>query len=224
MATRIIKIGMDVHSTNYTLCALESRWNEPPLLHARIQVEPETQFVLKFIETIQEKIGEECEIICGYEAGCLGDSLYRDLKKENIECVIMAPTTMSKSPIKGKKKSDYRDANDIAELLISGGYHAVYVLTENDAAVKEYIRMRDDHKSMVKQTKQRINALVLRSGKQFSGSSWTGAHIEWLKKLEFGHAATREILNEYLVTLDMLEAHTSQFNLRREREKKLVKM
>ena len=42
-------------------------------------------------------------IICGYEAGCLGYTLYHQLTEHNITCVILAPTTMP--VIKGKKKS-----------------------------------------------------------------------------------------------------------------------
>jgi len=61
---RILRIGMDVHSTNYTLCAME------------------------------QILGEDDRIF----------------------------------------------ANTY------GGYHAVYIPTEEDDSVKEYLRMRDDHK------------------------------------------------------------------------------
>ena len=39
-------------------------------------------------------------------------------------------------------------------MISYGGYHAVYVPTEDDDSVKEYIRMRDDHKIALKKIKQ----------------------------------------------------------------------
>lgn len=44
----------------------------------------------------------------------------------------------------------------IAQCLSYGGYHAVYVPTEDDDSVKEYIRMRDDHKTALKKIKQSV--------------------------------------------------------------------
>ena len=45
-------------------------------------------------------------------------------------------------------------------MISYGGYHAVYVPTEDDESVKEYIRMRDDHKIALKKIKQQINAFL----------------------------------------------------------------
>ena len=64
---------------------------------------------------------------------------------------------------KGKRiKTDKRDAHLIAKCLCYGGYHAVHVPTADDNAIKEYIRMRDDHKIALKQKKQQMNALCIR--------------------------------------------------------------
>ena len=48
---RILKIGMDVHSTNYTLCAVESRFGKEDHVLANImelmkQIRPESSAVL----------------------------------------------------------------------------------------------------------------------------------------------------------------------------------
>ncbi len=37
----------------------------------------------------------DVDVICGYEAGCLGYNLHRKLKTKEIESVILAPTTMA---------------------------------------------------------------------------------------------------------------------------------
>ena len=78
---RIIKIGMDVHSKNYTLCAMEPVIGEGDRIFANIQVTADYKNVLMFIEELKLKLGldNEYDIVCGYEAGCLGYSLYNQL-------------------------------------------------------------------------------------------------------------------------------------------------
>lgn len=44
-------------------------------------------------------------------------------------------------------------------------YNEIYVPDDEDNLVKEYIRMRDDQKLMLKKIKQQILAFVLRQGK-----------------------------------------------------------
>ena len=204
MNIRIIKIGMDVHSTNYTLCAMESKWNAPNELIRMVQVEPKIKNIISFIEELKEKLGKEIEITCAYEAGGLGTQIYRELDAQGIKCVIMAPTTMKRDAMKSKKKSDYRDAKEIAELLIGGGYSAVHVLSKENEEIKEYIRMREDQVRRAKQTKQQINAFCLRKGHKFEGTKWTGKHRKWLKELELG-TIEREALDEYLLSLEQDE-------------------
>lgn len=36
----------------------------------------------------------EIEVVIGYEAGCLGFSLYHELAYYDVSCVILAPSTM----------------------------------------------------------------------------------------------------------------------------------
>ena len=54
---RIIKIGMDVHSTNFTLCALEPKIDGEDRIFANIKVEPDYKYILRFIEKLKEKLG-----------------------------------------------------------------------------------------------------------------------------------------------------------------------
>ena len=70
---RIIRIGMDVHSTNYTLCAMEPIIEENNRILATIDVTPDYKNILMFIESLKMKLGvhNQYDIQCGYEAGCL---------------------------------------------------------------------------------------------------------------------------------------------------------
>lgn len=211
---RIIKIGMDVHSTNYTLCALEPVIGAEDRVFANIQVTPDYKNILMFIQNLKCKLGmsDDYSIECGYEAGCLGYSLYNQLTSAGINCVILAPTTMLTQ--QGKRvKTDARDALMIAQCLAYGGYHPVYIPSETDDSVKEYLRMRDDHKLALKKVKQQINAFCLRHGHYYTGTKWTRKHISWLKKIELP-ALYRETVDEYLATYDEQTAKIERFDKR----------
>ena len=54
---RIIKIGMDVHSTNYTLCAMEPTIGSEDRIFGEIQVAPYYKEVVCFIESLKMKLG-----------------------------------------------------------------------------------------------------------------------------------------------------------------------
>ena len=211
---RILKIGMDVHSTNYTLCAMEPVIGEEDRIFATIKVTPDYKNILMFIENLKQKLGSDnqYDIQCGYEAGCLGYSLYNQLTAAGVKCVILAPTTMLTQ--QGTRiKTDARDARMIAQCLSYGGYHAVYIPTEEDAAVKEYLRMRDDHKLALKKIKQQINAFCLRYGYHYEGTKWTLAHLKWLKKLEL-KGLYRETLEEYMASYEEQTAKIERFDRR----------
>ena len=211
---RILRIGMDVHSTNYTLCAMEPVIGEDDRIFATIDVTPDYKNILMFIESLKMKLGvdNQYDIQCGYEAGCLGYSLYNQLTAANVKCVILAPTTML-TPQGIRIKTDARDARMIAQCLSYGGYHPVYVPTEEDDSVKEYLRMRDDHKLALKKIKQQINAFCLRHGHHYAQSKWTIAHWKWLKKLEL-NAMYREVLNEYMTSYEEQVAKIERFDER----------
>ena len=211
---RIIKIGMDVHSTNYTLCAMEPTIGAEDRIFGQVQVAPDYKEVICFIESLKMKLGffDHYSIECGYEAGCLGYSLYHQLTEAGVKCVILAPTTML-TPQGQRIKTDKRDAHLIAQCLCYGGYHPVYIPTGEDDAVKEYLRMRDDHKLALKKLKQQINAFVLRHGNLYAGTKWTIKHVTWLKKLELD-PMYRETLDEYMVSYEEQEAKIERYDQR----------
>jgi transposase len=57
------------------------------------------RFAKEYIDAMEKflkenKGYEEVKFITGYEAGCLGFSLYKELTKYGIACKIIAPTTL----------------------------------------------------------------------------------------------------------------------------------
>jgi len=195
--TSIIYVGMDVHTTNYTLCCYDFGKDK---IFAVTQMEPNYRNILKYLDRIRENY-EDVHFLCGYEAGSLGYSLYNQLIWNNVDCVILAPTSMPKT-VKKEIKTDKRDATKIAKCLAYNTYSSVYVPTEEDNAVREYIRMRNDEKDTLKRIKQRIISFCHRHGKHFTEGRnyWTQKHISWLKKLDFGNTILQEAFQEQLIT------------------------
>jgi len=180
---------------------------------AETKINPDIKELVKYLETLNRKQDGKAQFVCGYEAGCLGYTLYHELTAKGYQCEILAPTTM---PSTAKEiKTDKRDARKIAKCLAYGTYSRVHVPTDQDNAIKEYIRMRDDAQAMLKQTKQQINALCLRHGKVFDGKSrWTTKHMQWLRTVKFANAIVQETFREYLVTLEQLNDKVERLDKR----------
>jgi transposase len=192
---------MDIHKENYTLCCYTI---EKDMLEYSQKVAPDYKMVLRYLEQIRKKKGDEIEFVCGYEAGCFGYTLYKQLIGHGVKCIILAPSTMGVTN-NHRVKTDKRDAGNIARCLAFHTYSEVAVPTEEDESVKDFIRMRDDQKKALKANKQQILAFVLRHGKRYDAGKnyWTNRHIAWLKNLDFG-GIQQESFDEYLVTFDYL--------------------
>ena len=106
------------------------------------------------------------------------------------------------------------DAHMIAQCLSYGGYHAVYIPTEDDNSVKEYLPMRNDHKLAWKKIKQKINAFCIRYGFCYEGTKWTQAHLKWIKKLEITNVLYRKTLDEYMASYEETKAKIERFDKR----------
>lgn len=207
----IIYVGMDVHKEQYTLCCYSYDRDK---IEYKQTISPDYRLVLKYMEQVRTRYEGEVTFVCGYEAGCLGYSLYHQLKDHNVECKILAPSTMGVTNTR-RIKTDKRDAANIARCLAFRTYSEVYVPDDEDNAVKEYIRMRDDQKLALKKIKQQILAFVLRQGKRFEGGKtyWTIAHVKWLKSLDLA-GLEKETLNEYLLTYEYLTEKIQRFDER----------
>ena len=198
-----VYIGIDAHSTNYTLCSYNPQNDQS---FYQMQIEPDYHKVVDYVKKVKVLYGRNTTVLCGYEAGCLGYTLYKQLTAEHIDCVIMAPSTITtiQTNKKRRRKNDKRDAEAISRALGFGLFQKVYVCDEQDTEVRDYIRIRDDHKLQLKKLKQQINAFCLRNGYLYSeGRKWTIKHVQWLRTVELSFLR-RETLDEYLLTFDIL--------------------
>ena len=214
--------GMDVH-TNYTAIAISLKDNVNDTYEVVDTISVNSAAADDIIKAIAPYMNPRPAIanpiqqtVMGYEAGCLGFSLQRDLTANGYNCVILAPSTMAVSPLgRSVFKNDKRDAKAIAKCLADHNYAKVFVPDIGDNAVGEYIRMRDDAQDFVVVIKQQICSFCHRHGFHYSaGAHWTAKHYKWLKSLTFEHEVLRENLNERLLLLEKLEEKVALYDQR----------
>ena len=202
MNNTIVYVGMDVHKESFTLAdyTIDSEKS------SNVRRTPaDYKEILKYLEHLRTIYGSDANFICGYEAGCLGYSLYHQLTDRNVNCVILAPTTMLEKRSGKRIKTDKRDAELIAKCLAQHNYSPVHIPTNEDEQTKDYIRMRDDHKMALKKVKQQILAFCLRHNYHYDKQThWTTVHLKWLKDIDC-EPLYKEILNEYLLSYDALK-------------------
>ena len=206
-----VYVGMDVHKENFSLCCYTR--DSEKAVHTQ-NITADYRLVLKYLDAMRRVYGEDTEFICGYEAGCLGYTLYRDLTAHDVNCKILAPSTMPSVPGKKRIKTDKRDAENIAKCLANRTYSPVHIPTREDEEIKEFIRMRDDHNRALKRTKQQLLAFCLRQGLLYDGGdNWTQKHLHWLRMLNL-KGVYQEILDEYILTYDKLKEAVDRLDRR----------
>ena len=100
-------------------------------------------------------------------------------------------------------KTDRRDAVKLARLHRSGELTAVWVPDEDQEAMRDLTRAREDIKALELKARQRLGAFLLRHGRVYrSGKSrWTQQHFRWLEEQKFEHPVQQLVFEEYVDTV-----------------------
>jgi transposase len=136
-----------------------------------------------------------------YEAGPCGYEIYRHLTRKGFSCKVVAP---SKTPKKSgdRIKNDRRDAETLARLERAGELTAIYVPCEEDEAMRDLTRAREDAGKALKSARHQLNAFLLRYGKVYPGkASWTPSHMRWLSDVTLPHPSQQIVLQEYIMAV-----------------------
>ena len=127
-----------------------------------------------------------------YEAGPTGYVLARELAKRRVECVVAAPSKIPRA-IGDRVKTDRRDAEHLARLLLAGKLHPVRVPGSEEEALRDLVRARETLRLDLMRARHRLSKMLMRHGVQFDdGRAWTDRHRAWLKtvRLEWPAAQT----------------------------------
>ena len=145
-----------------------------------------------------------------YEAGPCGYEIYRHLTGKGFSCKVVAP---SKTPKKSgdRIKNDRRDAETLARLERAGELTAIYVPREEDEAMRDLTRAREDAVKALKTARHQLNAFLLRYGKLYPGkASWTPSHMRWLSDVALPHPSQQIVLQEYIMAVTVCTERTTR--------------
>lgn len=183
-------VGMDVHKESIDVAiadATEARH------HGRIGGDAHS--VDRLIRKVRSA---HPKLAVVYEAGPCGFWLYRRLKAQGVQCMVVSPS-MTPRNAADRVKTDRRDAMKLARLARAGELEPIYVPDALDEAMRDLVRAREDVVCMQRQARQRLQALLLRNEIRYVGrSSWTQAHRRWIAHLKLPNRAQQIAFEEYV--------------------------
>ena len=135
-----------------------------------------------------------------YEAGPTGYTLYWQLTKLGVECMVVAPTLV---PMKAgdRVKTDRRDAERLARSFRAGELTAVWVPDAAHEALRDLVRAREAAKGDELRARHRLGKFLLRHGRRPSERmrAWTQRHLDWIRReVRFEQFAQQATLEDYL--------------------------
>ena len=199
MKDTIKYVGLDVSKEKISV-AIAEEGREAPRYYGMI---PHS---LEAIKKLVKKLGDKKQIKVCYEAGPTGYPLYRFFLSLGIECFVIAPSLIPSKP--GERiKTDRRDAVRLAQLFRAGELTSIYVPTEDDEALRDLVRAREDAKEDELRAKHRLTKFLLRHNIKppTDVRKWTLKYREWLNKLKFTRSTSRIVFQEYYYQLQEIE-------------------
>jgi transposase len=135
-----------------------------------------------------------------YEAGPGGYDLYRLLASMGVACDVVAPSLIPKGG-SDKVKTDKRDSFRMARLHRAGELTAIRVPSPAEEAVRDLARVRSAVLADRKRAQQRLTAMLMRHGRVWRNTYWTGPHRAWIAAQSFDEPALVTALAHYRATL-----------------------
>ena len=193
MKDSIIFIGLDVHKDTIDIAIAESNGSKEVRHYGKI--DGDLAALDKAVRKLQSK-GAELRFV--YEAGPCGYDIYRHLTKQKLSCMVVAPSLIPKKS-GDRVKTDRRDAMGLARLYRAGELTAIYVPREDDEAVRDLSRAREDAVNASRTARQRLGAMLLRLGYRYNRETmWNASHFNWLSTLKMPHPAQQIAFQEYI--------------------------
>jgi transposase len=149
-----------------------------------------------------------------YEAGPTGFALYRAAEAAGVSVQVVAPSKTPRAP-GDRIKSDRKDAELLARLLLAGQLKFVTVPSPSFEAARHLCRAREQVRSDLMRCRHRVSKLLLLHGRVYpQPTPWTQTHRRWLEQQRFQEAATELAYADALAAVDGLVARKAALDER----------
>ncbi|MGB8717393.1 MAG: IS110 family transposase [Rhodanobacteraceae bacterium] len=188
-------VGLDVHKETIAIAVAECGRAQPEY---RGEIKNTPKAIAKLIDRLSAKYGGE-QLLFVYEAGPCGYGLYRQITACGHACEVVAPSLIPRKA-GDRVKTDRRDAQSLSRLARSGELTAVWVPGQEQEAIRDLTRAREDMKAIETKARQRLGAFLLRHGQVYAQgkSRWTQTHFRWLETVTFDSPIQQIVLQEYI--------------------------
>ena len=193
-STRIV--GLDVHRDTIAIAVA-------PLV-GEIELITELPHHLPKVRKFFDKLLADGPVRACYEAGGCGYGLQRALTSWGVSCEVIAPSLIPRKA-GDRRKTDQRDAMNLATLYRGGQLTPVRVPTEAEERVRGLTRARQAFTSDLHVSKQHVLKFLLLRGHVFRGGkvAWTKIFRDWLVNLiPTLHPLDQAVLSAHLAVLE----------------------
>lgn len=195
MEKYIYWVGLDDDAEKICVAILRGEDERPT---AEFVVERTDRGMRRFLSQVKRLKGT---VRCVYEAGPCGYGLQRWLTSHGVICQVAAPSLTPKKP--GKKvKTNRIDARELARLYRGQNLTFVHVPSEEQEALRDLMRAREDARADVLRCRNRLSKFLLRHGHYYTdGVRWTQKHLRWIDSIRLQQSTSDAVLTEYKAAL-----------------------
>jgi transposase len=197
-------VGLDVHARSTHAAAIDSMTGEL----TRLRFGPGVEGPVAWLAELPGPV-RAC-----YEAGPTGFGLYRAAVAAGVGMQVIAPGKTPRGP-SDRVKTDRKDAELLARLLLAGSLTRVVVPAPEVEAAREMTRAHDACRRDLMNARHRVSKMLLRHGRVYPKStSWTVEHRRWLSRQRFDEPASDVVFADLIATVDGLTARKAAIALR----------
>ena len=197
-------VGLDVHARSTQAAAIDSMTGEL----SRKRFGPGIDGPVAWLGELSGPV-RAC-----YEAGPTGFGLYRAATAAGIAMQVIAPGKTPRGP-GDKVKTDRKDAELLARLLLAGSLTRVVVPSPEVEAAREMTRAHDACRRDLMTARHRVSKMLLRHGRVYPKSTtWTAEHRRWLSAQQFDELVSSMVFADLIAAVDGLSSRKAAIALR----------
>jgi transposase len=197
-------VGLDVHARSTHGAAIDTMTGEL----SRVRFGPGVEGPVGWLTELPGPV-RAC-----YEAGPTGFGLYRAATAAGITMQVVAPGKTPRGP-SDRVKTDRKDAELLARLLLAGSLTGVVVPPPEVEAAREMTRAHDACRRDLMNARHRVSKMLLRHGRVYpKPKTWTAEHRRWLARQQFDESASAAVFADLVAAVDGLTSRKASIALR----------